>query len=110
MGLIVYLAALKKGAIRAAHSYFVIYIGRHQKYSKSCSPVLMADKDNYFTFKNKIFISYTKTIQTKTVDKLVDKILLYYNHEKNSQNSKGKRYGMSLCGIYGIYPEFASIS
>ena len=43
----------------------------------------MADKENYFTFKNKIFISYTKTIQTKTVDKLVDKILLYYNHEKN---------------------------
>ena len=38
----------------------------------------MADKVNYFTLLNKIFISYTKTIKkTKTVDILVDKILYY---------------------------------
>ena len=58
----------------------------------------MADKENYFTFKNKIFISYTKTIQTKTVDKLVDKILLYYNHEKtNKKNSKIVRASVMAC-------------
>ena len=50
-----------------------------------------------------------RRIQTKTVDILADKILYdYYDEQKTFPDSKGKRFGMSLCGIYGICPQIAS--
>ena len=69
----------------------------------------MPDKENYLRFKSKYSFPIQRQSKTQTVDIRVDNISYYQYDEKNSPDSKGKRFGMSFLW-YIWFPQFASIS